>query len=206
MAARFANGRMVRHSDRHRWLEALRYRKARARVGGMITLVSSSEYARRKGISSQRVRQLLKAGRVPGARKIGRNWVMPLESAPAEASRLRRSQRTGYAPAAGAREWLQQIGLPALVRAVKPERVVLFGSYATGRASGDSDLDLCVVLDTEEDFFRRSVRVQKTIPPGPFPLDVVAYTPREMEANRDLPFFHAILTQGITVYERGPKP
>jgi predicted nucleotidyltransferase len=173
----------------------------------MRTLVSSSEYARRKGISSQRVRQLLKEGRVPGARKIGRNWIVPLEAVDGRSSPQPAGRRHA-APAAsgGAREWLERIALPALLRAVRPQRVLLFGSHATGHATRDSDLDVCVVLDSDEDFFRRSARVQSAIPRGPFPLDVVAYTPREMDANHDLPFFRAILEHGITLYERGKKP
>jgi len=129
---------------------------------------------------------------------------MPLEAA--EASSPPKGKRTGRGPAAGPRGWLRQVALPALLRAIRPERVVLFGSHATGSASRDSDLDLCVVLETDEDFFRRCVRVQNAIPRGPFPVDVVAYTPEEMRANRDLPFFRAILAQGVTLYERGSKP
>jgi predicted nucleotidyltransferase len=173
----------------------------------MSTLVSSSEYARRKGISSQRVRQLLKAGRVPGARKIGRNWIVPLEAVAERSSPQPAGRRRGARTASGsAREWLERVALPALLRSVRPQRVLLFGSHATGHATRDSDLDLCVVLDSDEDFFRRSVRVQAAIPRGPFPLDVVAYTPREMEAGRDLPFFRAILERGVILYGRGTKP
>lgn len=131
---------------------------------------------------------------------------MPLESAPQPAPPLPAGKGRAHAPAAGARAWLEDIALPALLRAVHPERVLLFGSHATGRASRVSDIDLCVVLDSKEDFFRRCVRVQRAIPRGPFPLDVVAYTPQEMEANRDLPFFRSILAQGVTLYERRPEP
>jgi predicted nucleotidyltransferase len=34
-----------------------------------------------------------------------------------------------------------------IVDALAPERVILFGSYAEGRATADSDLDLLVVTD-----------------------------------------------------------
>lgn len=168
----------------------------------MSKLFSAPEFARLRGVSEQRVRQLLKDGRIPGARKIGRNWVIPEDATPAPAA----AARAGRQPASAAREWLEREGLPALVRAVRPERVVLFGSHGRGRATRDSDLDLCVILESREDFFRRGVRVQAALPPGPFPVDVVAYTPAEMEANRDLPFFRAILQQGVTVYERRAKP
>lgn len=168
----------------------------------MRPLVSTPEFARLQGISEQRVRQLLKECRIPGARKIGRNWVIPEDARPAPVA----AAGMRHLPATAAREWLEREGLPALVRAVRPERVVLFGSHGRGRATRNSDLDLCVILESKEDFFRRSVRVQGALPPGPFPVDVVAYTPAEMEANRDLPFFRSILQQGVTVYERRAKP
>jgi len=34
-----------------------------------------------------------------------------------------------------------------LVRAVRPRKIVLFGSYAAGRATADSDVDLLIVED-----------------------------------------------------------
>ena len=37
----------------------------------------------------------------------------------------------------------------AIVRQVDPEMIILFGSYARGAASKDSDLDLLVVVDGE---------------------------------------------------------
>jgi len=40
-------------------------------------LLSSAEAARILGVSPMRVRQLLSQGRIKGARKIGRDWVIP---------------------------------------------------------------------------------------------------------------------------------
>ena len=42
------------------------------------------------------------------------------------------------------------------------ERVILYGSYARGEATEDSDVDLLVIAPTTEDFFERMARV-KTI-------------------------------------------
>lgn len=35
-----------------------------------------------------------------------------------------------------------------IVRALKPEKVILFGSYAYGSPASDSDVDLLVIWDT----------------------------------------------------------
>lgn len=167
----------------------------------MLHLVSGPEFARLRGISEQRVRQLLKSGRIPGARKIGRNWAIPENALALEPAPISSDKET-KPPEAAAIEWLRSRALPPLVRAVRPQRVILFGSYAHGRPSRDSDLDLCVILETQENFFRRCVRAQASIPRGPYPVDVLAYTPEEMERNRDLPLFRAILQHGVTLYER----
>lgn len=165
----------------------------------MAKLASGPEFARLHGISEQRVRQLLKSGRIPGARKIGRNWVVPDDASPTGSAP---GDRKAAPAGAAALEWLRRRALPALVRAIRPRRVILFGSYAQGRPSRGSDLDLCVILDSDEDFFHRCVRVQGAIPRGPYPLDVLAYTPAEMEKNRGLPIFKAIVDHGVTLYER----
>lgn len=48
---------------------------------------STSEIAHQWGVSAKRVRQLCQAGRVPGAQKIGRDWVIPADAAVTPGSR-----------------------------------------------------------------------------------------------------------------------
>ena len=43
----------------------------------MRKLLSSKEYGEQADISSVRVRELCRAGRIPEAQKIGTNWVIP---------------------------------------------------------------------------------------------------------------------------------
>ena len=45
--------------------------------GAMDQLLSVSQFAAREGITRTRVLQLLTAGRVPGARRIGHHWAIP---------------------------------------------------------------------------------------------------------------------------------
>lgn len=42
-----------------------------------MTTISTKAYAFRLGITPARVRQLLKAQRIPGAVKFGRDWLIP---------------------------------------------------------------------------------------------------------------------------------
>ena len=48
----------------------------------------------------------------------------------------------------------------AIVGDLSPKTIVLFGSVARGTADGDSDMDLMVVMDTDEKHTRRSSDVQ----------------------------------------------
>jgi hypothetical protein len=56
-------------------------------------LLSVSQFAAREGMSRVRVLQLLAAGRVPGARKIGHQWAIPASAAIARRARGRPRKR-----------------------------------------------------------------------------------------------------------------
>lgn len=51
----------------------------------MTDYLTTTEYAHRLGINPSRVRQLLAEGRIPGARKHGRDWLIPADARPTEA-------------------------------------------------------------------------------------------------------------------------
>ncbi|MGH8695077.1 MAG: hypothetical protein ACREVS_01235, partial [Burkholderiales bacterium] len=47
----------------------------------MSPLLSSAEFGRARKLSAQRVRQLLAAGKVAGALRVGARWVIPADAA-----------------------------------------------------------------------------------------------------------------------------
>lgn len=73
--------------------------------------------------------------------------------------------------------------------------VVLFGSEARGERNPLADLDLLVVLDSDEPFVARTVhlyeRLELTVP-----ADILVYTPEEFERMRDTPFVKRALAEG----------
>lgn len=91
-----------------------------------------------------------------------------------------------------------------IVDALAPERVVLFGSYAYGEPTPDSDVDLLIVMETSERSSRRRQAVSRLFRERPFPMDIVVRTPTEMEQAlaRVDPFIREILTHGKVLYER----
>jgi len=82
------------------------------------------------------------------------------------------------------------------------ERVILFGSYARGAVTRDSDVDLLVIGPFEGRSVDRSVQIRMKLRPG-FALDLVVRTPekvRERLAMGD-DFMQDILDEGKVLYE-----
>lgn len=88
--------------------------------------------------------------------------------------------------------------------AANAERVVLFGSYAQGHGTDDSDVDLLVIADSDQPRHKRSRELYRRICPNRFPIDIIVYTPAEVIRNSRAPvsFISRILREGKTVYVR----
>ncbi len=67
---------------------------------------------------------------------------------------------------------------------VNPDKIYLFGSYATGMANEDSDIDLLVVKETLEPRYKRSIEIQRLLIGTKLPVDVVVYTKDEFENEK----------------------
>jgi predicted nucleotidyltransferase len=91
-----------------------------------------------------------------------------------------------------------------IVEAVQPIKIILFGSYAAGTPTPDSDVDLLVVLETTATRVERYARVSEALWPRPFPVDILVKTPAELQqAMRDGDrFITDILQHGQVVYEQ----
>jgi uncharacterized protein len=88
----------------------------------------------------------------------------------------------------------------------RPERIVLFGSYARGNPTADSDVDLLVIMPLEGRPVDTSVAIRLRIRP-PFPLDLLVRSPaaiRERLALGDS-FLQRVLDEGDVLYE-APHP
>jgi predicted nucleotidyltransferase len=96
---------------------------------------------------------------------------------------------------------------PAIQRIVdelNPEKIILFGSYAYGKPTPHSDVDLLIILKTNASLKERSWKVSRLLLPRPFPVDILVKTPREVEkALKSGDFFlQEILARGKVLYER----
>lgn len=83
-------------------------------------------------------------------------------------------------------------------------RVILFGSYARGDAGNNSDVDFMVITDSDLPRYKRSRDLYKMFRPYPFGMDILVYTPLEIENAKKSPvsFVSNILREGKTLYVR----
>jgi predicted nucleotidyltransferase len=84
-----------------------------------------------------------------------------------------------------------------------PERIILFGSYATGMAGADSDVDLLVVLPFEGKNFRKSLEIINAVNPM-FSADILARRPDDTQwrYRHGDPLVKEAIDHGRTLYER----
>ena len=66
-----------------------------------------------------------------------------------------------------------------LAREFHPEKIILFGSYATGTATPDSDVDLLLVMPFQGNPTRQVVEI-RTRAEAPFPMDLLVWKPRRL--------------------------
>ncbi len=96
------------------------------------------------------------------------------------------------------REMSQRIGAE-----FQPEKVVLFGSYAYGSPSDDSDVDVLVLLDFEGRSFSKSLEILNKIDPK-FAVDLIARRPDDAERRyrQGDPLIREAMDRGVVLYER----
>lgn len=98
-------------------------------------------------------------------------------------------------------EFGRQIG-----RKFGAERVVLFGSYAQGYATEDSDVDLLVIIPFEGRSVEQSVKIRMELRPK-FPVDLIVRTPQKVRQRVEMgdTFMQEILQKGKVLYEADNK-
>jgi len=86
----------------------------------------------------------------------------------------------------------------------EPKQIILFGSYASGHPTADSDLDLLLVMDTDLPRHKRATRIRLAFHPAPCAMDILVFTPEEV-AHWNGTVNHIITNafrEGRVVYER----
>ncbi len=92
-----------------------------------------------------------------------------------------------------------------IVEAFDPQQIILFGSYAYGNPTSDSDIDLLVIMDSAERPAKRAARISRLLHPRPFPMDILVRTPEEIQHRLNIgdQFIQEIMNRGKVLYARG---
>jgi len=98
------------------------------------------------------------------------------------------------------------------LKKLKPYRVILFGSYANGTPTEDSDLDVLVVLDSEKMAKNLDEKIERDMPVSKMlininrkiAMDLITYSRAEYEylINQNDFFVKEINNTGSVLYER----
>lgn len=85
---------------------------------------------------------------------------------------------------------------------INPEKIYLFGSYASGKITENSDLDLLVIDNSGRKTQVVALEISKLLFPRKFGLDLIVVTPDEIEKKQNLTFWKEILKTGKKLYEQ----
>jgi predicted nucleotidyltransferase len=95
-------------------------------------------------------------------------------------------------------EKIKELG-EKIAREFKPEKIILFGSFAWGTPGPDSDVDLFIVKDTENT--RETAReIDGSLFPRAFPIDIIVYTPETFKKRKGDLFLQHIMNNGKLLY------
>jgi len=86
------------------------------------------------------------------------------------------------------------------------DRIILFGSYAAGSSTEDSDVDLLVVMDHEGKGWQMATEIRGCTRPR-FPLDLLVRTAEQLRRRLTMGdcFFKEITEKGMVLYEGTDK-
>lgn len=90
-----------------------------------------------------------------------------------------------------------------IVDDLRPEKVILFGSYAWGKPNQDSDVDLFIIKKNKKDFLKEQQKTRRIIN-GELPVDILIHTPQEVKKRINLGdfFYINIMKKGVRLYEK----
>lgn len=89
-----------------------------------------------------------------------------------------------------------------IVTQFKPQKIILFGSYAYGTPTPDSDVDLMVVMPHKDSPSIQAAQIRKKVHAG-FPMDLLVRSTTEIRQRLKIGdlFIKEIIEKGLPIYE-----
>ncbi|MFH1258482.1 MAG: nucleotidyltransferase domain-containing protein [Elusimicrobiota bacterium] len=90
-----------------------------------------------------------------------------------------------------------------IIQNFKPEKIILFGSFAYGKPKPSSDVDLLIIKKSKKRKVERIKEILMKVE-SILPFEPLVYTPKELKERLDLGdyFFVTIVKKGKILYER----
>ncbi|MFA6567154.1 MAG: nucleotidyltransferase domain-containing protein [Victivallales bacterium] len=95
------------------------------------------------------------------------------------------------------RKYAREIG-----RQFHPDRIILFGSYASNSAKEDSDVDILVIMDHDNPRnVDQAIAIQLKVD-APFPMDLIVKRPADISERVSMndTFLKSVLQEGRVLY------
>ena len=121
---------------------------------------------------------------------------------------MKNIQKNNMRNGGGTEAFLKQVVRRIVSAFPQVRRIVLFGSYASGKPTKDSDLDFLVVVPTRKRWSDRVRSLHALFPERPLPIDFVVRTPKEIRQRLTsyfCPFTREVLKTGKILYEASPR-
>lgn len=85
----------------------------------------------------------------------------------------------------------------------KPKKIILFGSYAWGKPTRNSDIDLFIIKDTKKSQYKRIPEARSFLYNIDSAFDILVMTPREVDKKLEKGdfFIEDIIKEGRMLYE-----
>jgi predicted nucleotidyltransferase len=113
-----------------------------------------------------------------------------------------------YVPTINKRKRIPQKAINQVVKQIvekfKPQKIILFGSYAKGNPRPESDVDLLIVMNTQLREVQQAIQICQQIEYR-FGLDLIVHTPKYLADRVKMgdSFLQDVLKEGKVIYEFG---
>lgn len=89
-----------------------------------------------------------------------------------------------------------------IAKKYKPEKIILFGSYVSGKPKPESDVDFLVIFSHHVRGLRKAIDIIKELMP-PFPIDLIVRSSDEIKKRLSLNdfFLQEVIQTGKVLYE-----
>ena len=73
-----------------------------------------------------------------------------------------------------------------ILSVTRPDRIIIFGSAATGQMTPDSDIDILIVMNVPGNVREERVRIRQALRGMGYPFDIFVMSPERFEESKDV--------------------